>query len=88
MYLWLDLDYCTYIVKNLMSNYSSADEDAINVYILPTLSDCAGATERLFVRLFISAEQLTFFTAGGPHWKDIVQRPLQGTELCSASTYV
>lgn len=43
-------------------------------YILPTLSDCAGATKRLFVRLlFISAEpeeQLTFFTAGGPHWKD------------------
>lgn len=74
MYLWLDLDYCTYIVKNLMSSYSSADEDAINVYILPTLSDCAGATKRLFVRLlFISAEpeeQLTFFTAGGPHWKD------------------
>lgn len=39
-----------------------------------TLSDWAGATERLFVRLlFISAEseqQQTFFTAGGPQWKD------------------
>lgn len=83
MYLWLDLDYCTYIVKNLMSNYSSADEYAINVYILPTLSECAGATERLFVRLFISAEQLTFFTAGGPHWKDTSFR-----DHCKGKNYV